>query len=332
MPSFINTRASLSQSANTNPLDVIKVKSGLSALGYYEAPDWGVTHYPDRALFKAIREFQKDQGLKVDGFMNPDGETLAALQDKLRGTKERTATQTAARALQSMGRNGDTILAHITPNEALMLKQKGGSGTVHPVTGLLEFFDDSKKKGKYIWRTRGDGKVRSTHADRNGKVFSWDSPPEGGHPGEAPNCRCTAQQVEKPDCLRERLELEKTVAELSPKAGELSEITRQIHNLELMIEQNRTDIETLEDLKFALELAGNAKAAPHPLVRIAGIASDVAAVAVGVKILEIEGEIKVSTAELKKLKIERSKLEREVQSLKNKEQIARKKSEDCLGP
>src|SRR5688572_31257755 len=38
-----------------------------------------------------------------------------------------------------MGRNGDTILAHINRQEAAMLKASGGSGTRNPSTGLLEF-------------------------------------------------------------------------------------------------------------------------------------------------------------------------------------------------
>jgi len=45
----------------------------------------------------------------------------------------------------------------------------------------------------YIWRTRRDGKVRSAHAERDGQVFSWENPPEGGHPGVDFNCRCTAE-------------------------------------------------------------------------------------------------------------------------------------------
>lgn len=46
----------------------------------------------------------------------------------------------AARMVASKGRNGDTMLAHITPQEARMLKAKGGSGTINPETGLPEFF------------------------------------------------------------------------------------------------------------------------------------------------------------------------------------------------
>lgn len=42
--------------------------------------------------------------------------------------------------VQSMGRNGDTVLAHITPEEAGLLKAAGGSGTINPATGLMEFW------------------------------------------------------------------------------------------------------------------------------------------------------------------------------------------------
>jgi hypothetical protein len=46
----------------------------------------------------------------------------------------------AAAKLQQYGRNGDTLLAHITPEEAGLLKQLGGSGTTNPKTGLPEYF------------------------------------------------------------------------------------------------------------------------------------------------------------------------------------------------
>lgn len=44
-----------------------------------------------------------------------------------------------ARDLQSYGRNGDTMLAHINPQEAAILKALGGSGTINPHTGLREY-------------------------------------------------------------------------------------------------------------------------------------------------------------------------------------------------
>ena len=47
----------------------------------------------------------------------------------------------AAEELRKKGRGRDTMLAHITPREAAMLKARGGSGTINPDTGLPEFDD-----------------------------------------------------------------------------------------------------------------------------------------------------------------------------------------------
>jgi hypothetical protein len=62
--------------------------------------------------------------------------------------------------LRRMGRRGDTMLAHITPEEADMLMQAGGSGTTNPMTGLPEFaprrssdFDDA---GDFVRNTQSD--------------------------------------------------------------------------------------------------------------------------------------------------------------------------------
>jgi len=46
-----------------------------------------------------------------------------------------------AAMLAGKGRGNDTLLAHITPREAEILKAAGGSGTTNPDTGLLEFFE-----------------------------------------------------------------------------------------------------------------------------------------------------------------------------------------------
>jgi hypothetical protein len=65
-----------------------------------------------------------------------------------------------AEMLRRMGRRGDTMLAHITPEEADMLMQMGGSGTTNPDTGLPEFaprrssdFDDA---GDFVRNTESD--------------------------------------------------------------------------------------------------------------------------------------------------------------------------------
>jgi SPP1 gp7 family putative phage head morphogenesis protein len=54
---------------------------------------------------------------------------------------------------------------------------------------------------RYKWSTSGDERVRDTHTDLDGEVFSWDSPPvtndagDRNHPGGDYNCRCVAIPV-----------------------------------------------------------------------------------------------------------------------------------------
>jgi hypothetical protein len=52
--------------------------------------------------------------------------------------------------LAQYGRNGDTMLAHINPQEAAMLKRMGGAGTINPMTGLPEYGNIFSSIGKAV--------------------------------------------------------------------------------------------------------------------------------------------------------------------------------------
>ena len=52
-----------------------------------------------------------------------------------------------AEEVRRAGRGKDTMLAHITPKEAALLKARGGRGSINPQTGLPEFEDDSENYG-----------------------------------------------------------------------------------------------------------------------------------------------------------------------------------------
>jgi len=53
--------------------------------------------------------------------------------------KETYGLDNIAEMIRRQGREGDTVLAHISPQEAGILQLLGGSGTINPYTGLPEF-------------------------------------------------------------------------------------------------------------------------------------------------------------------------------------------------
>jgi hypothetical protein len=102
----------------------------------------------------AIAELIKD-GIIDEGDLPPeyDDEVLAtvsallmqALKTKQGGMPQQPqgfamgGIADAARMVANQGRSGDTMLAHITPEEAQLLRSRGGMGTINPMTGLREF-------------------------------------------------------------------------------------------------------------------------------------------------------------------------------------------------
>lgn len=61
--------------------------------------------------------------------------------------KPASSVRKAAERLSDLGRNGDTKLAHINPEEEQILLALGGSGTINPNTGLREFGYGSDSDG-----------------------------------------------------------------------------------------------------------------------------------------------------------------------------------------
>ena len=65
--------------------------------------------------------------------------------------------------------------------------------TINPLLKEVLAYDVNKNPDEYyIWRTVGDDKVRSSHAEHEGYAFNWHIAPNTGHPGEDYNCRCSA--------------------------------------------------------------------------------------------------------------------------------------------
>ncbi len=74
----------MARNSPADPDDTLKVKKNLNKLGYMDIPSYGIDEMPDKPLFDGIKNFQKDNDLKVDGVMNPGGETEEKLDSKIK--------------------------------------------------------------------------------------------------------------------------------------------------------------------------------------------------------------------------------------------------------
>ena len=86
----------------------------------------------------------------------------------------------------------------------------------------------------YVWYTRNDNKVRNLHAERHGKIFRWDTPPQGGHPGEDYNCRCLAIPY-KPLYDRKKI-LDNIIKHIDKLQGKIDLFNAEIATMEGWIE------------------------------------------------------------------------------------------------
>lgn len=100
--------------------------------------------------YPAIRAAAIRDGFIEEGDLPPefDPVVIASLLIVFYGVREHANVQQEEKAafargglarLAAQGRGGDTMLAHVNPMEAEMLRRMGGSGTVNPHTGIREF-------------------------------------------------------------------------------------------------------------------------------------------------------------------------------------------------
>lgn len=69
----------ISADRRVQPEDILRTKQALNRLGYYKSQYGLDGGWVDNDMFSGIRQLQKDNGLKVDGVINPEGETSSAM-------------------------------------------------------------------------------------------------------------------------------------------------------------------------------------------------------------------------------------------------------------
>lgn len=87
--SWFKLNAPMGTDYRVDPTDIVNTKKALHQLGYYKIPSHrGFDDWTDDAMFNGIRTFQKANGLKIDGFMRPEGPTEQAINKRLSRTQD----------------------------------------------------------------------------------------------------------------------------------------------------------------------------------------------------------------------------------------------------
>lgn len=104
-------------------------------------------------------------------------------------------------------KNALDALDHLEQKASHRILTYSDQVTFAKAKALISLIERDRKQERttthYIWHTRGDNKVRASHAANNGRRFAWNDPPPTGHPGEDYNCRCWAEPFEPKKGLQE---------------------------------------------------------------------------------------------------------------------------------
>ncbi len=136
-PQQLNALIQVFEYVSQHPGDYVNLLQKMLEAGVLEEGDMPPEYDPEfiGAMLAVLNEMQQ---MQADGAQEP-----MDLSPVVQGLQPMGMASGGladiGQYLASKGRGGDSILAHITPKEAAMLKSRGGSGTINPNTGLPEF-------------------------------------------------------------------------------------------------------------------------------------------------------------------------------------------------
>lgn len=153
--------------------------------GPVRAPEVKFSVVPDRLLDSIIDDALAAGVARLNGFL-PEGVSIDITSVDLTTIRDQLRTSVADR-LNETG-------VPVNPNDPVINAIR--ARYAEALNG--HFQRDALQLETYIWRSQDDARVRAAHAEYDDRVFAWANPPAGGHPGEAWNCRCTAEPIIDP--------------------------------------------------------------------------------------------------------------------------------------
>lgn len=140
-PSQLTTLIEIFEYVSQNPREYKTIREDLIRNDFVDAEDLPEEYDPEflGAILAVLNELQMTmgQGAQAPMMAEPPMPDMGGMEPM---AMAEGGLADVASFLAAQGRNGDKMLAHITPEEAEFLKERGGAGTINPVTGLPEFF------------------------------------------------------------------------------------------------------------------------------------------------------------------------------------------------
>lgn len=214
---------------------------------------------PDRLLDSIIDDALEAAVARLNEYL-PGGVSVDISAVDLTPIRDQLRAEVAARLTETgvaVGPN-DPVIASIITRYAEILN------------GFLQ--TEGLHVERYIWRSRDDSRVRAAHAKFDDHIFLWSNPPEGGHPGQGWNCRCTAEPIVDqanipdgavcdimtgdrlasvfPDADSEKLDAIARELDLRTVSGQLDTRERLIHFLAQMRQEADSNASLAEDLNY----------------------------------------------------------------------------------
>lgn len=139
------------------------------------------------AVGNASRQLLREQVTLITSLPTKAGERAQQLATE--GMVEGKRAEDIAKDLQNIG--------NVTESRAMLIAR---TEVAKANSTMIEARSQAVGSTAYVWRTAGDEAVRESHAEMEGEVVRWDTPPtlsDGTttHAGQIYNCRCYAEPI-----------------------------------------------------------------------------------------------------------------------------------------
>ena len=178
-------KARLKESISTSRLEKIAEKIGRQTSDYQKGQ---LTKSIKAAVGVELPSRDSKTGTLLEGFVQENVSLISGIPDRVVDEVATSITRAVRR-----GSNPNDLAKELSKkfgyeeNRAKRIAQDQIK-TLYAQVNIVR----QKELGlnSFFWRTMQDERVRPEHAEREGKKYSYDDPPEGELPGEAINCRC----------------------------------------------------------------------------------------------------------------------------------------------